>query len=160
MRAPIAIGVIAALGAVALGYAWHVLGELPEPRPVAPAAPPAAPVESADATRELERVDARSASVAVAAQVETPPAPVGFEQGGAAPLVRDYAAIYAERTRAERAAAVERLAGEIAAVRAALTPAELDELAGRRRTPVPSPGVARLIALLEERAWLVAGLGG
>lgn len=135
MRALIAIALIAALGAAGLGYAWHVLGRLPPPTPAAPAG--AAPAQAADAPpsvemRRVELVDEPATTPEAAARTR---APDGLEEGGGLPIVRDYAAIYADRTSAER-----------------------DELAGRSRPPQTSSGVARLIALMEERAWLQAQL--
>lgn len=161
MRTLLVIALICALGAAGLGYAWHVLGEVREARPAAPGASDGARTRDEDATNALERVEARGAPVAV--EVDASPAPLapdGFEDGGAAPLVRDYAAIYAERTTAERRVAAERLRGEIEAARAALGPAEFDELAGRRGNQATTPGVARLLALIEERTWLLASLAG
>ena len=159
MRALIAIALVALLGAAGLGYAWHLLGDLPHARPATPVQAREAAAHLDDgATRELERVEARAAAAEVVAEPATPPAPAGFEDGGAAPLVRDYAAVYAERSTAERRAAAERLAGEIAAAQAALGPAEREELAGRRGNQPTTPGVAHLLALVEERAWLLPSL--
>ena len=157
MRPLIVIGLIALLGAGALGYAWHVLGELPERSAAAPGAPVPAGDGAPDAT-DLARVEAREA---LPEPVDDPPsarAPAGFEEGGAGPLVRDYAVIYADRSVDERRAALVRLSAEIAAARERLGKAELDELAGRSGNAPTTPGVRWLLELLEERAWVQASL--
>jgi len=127
VRALIAIALVALLGAAGLGYAWHLLGELPQARPATPVRASEAPAVEDGGARELERVEAREAAAEVAA--EPAPAPAGLEDGGGAPLARDYAAIYAERSTDERRAAAERLAKTIAAAQAALGPAEREDLA-------------------------------
>jgi hypothetical protein len=160
VRALIAIALIAALGAAGLGYAWHVLGKLPPPAPAVSATAPEPPDAGPRPTRELERVELRDEPAATPEDPARSRAPDGLEEGGGLPIVRDYAAIYADRTPDERRAAAERLLREIEAARAALGPAERAELAGRRGNAVTTPGVARLLALLEERAWLVAQLAG
>ena len=157
MRPLIVIGLIALLGAGALGYAWHLLGRLPERTPAAPSAPPAAREVAADGA-ELARVEAREALPEPVDEGPGARAPAGLEEGGAVPLVRDYAAIYAERNVDERRAAVVRLSAEIAAARERLGKAELDELAGRSGNAPTTPGVRRLLELLEERAWVQASL--
>lgn len=160
MRGLIAIALIAALGAAGLAYAWHVLGELPQAQPAMPQpARDAAPEDDLqDDARELEPVHPREAAAVLAVEPVAPPRPNGLEDGGATPLARDYAAIYAERTPVERRAAAARLATEIAAAQEALDAAEREELAGRRGNLPTTPGVAHLLALVEERAWLLASL--
>jgi hypothetical protein len=161
MRGLIAIALIAALGAAGLAYAWHVLGELPQAQPAMPQ--PAGDAAQGDdahgGAQELDPVHAREAAAVRAAEPVAPPRPTGLEDGGATPLARDYAAIYAERTPVERRAAAARLATRIAAAQEALGAAEREELAGRRGSNQPTtPGVAHLLALVEERAWLLASL--
>lgn len=158
MRTLIAVALIAVLGAAALGLAWRVLGKVQSTQAVSPQPAASAPAHEAAPGPGPQRVEWRDEPVAASAEVEQVRAPVGLEEGGGAPLVRDWAAIYADRTREERLAAAERLRGEIEAARAALDDAARQELAGKRGNALTTPPVARLLDLIEERAWLMAQL--
>lgn len=156
MRALIAIAVLALLGAGALGYAWHLLGKVPPRAAAAPSAVEPALADEVEAT-ELVRVPVEDVRAEEQANATTR-APLGLEEGGAAPLRRDYAAIYSERTIEERRAALVRLGQRIELSRQRLGQEGLDELAGRRGNAPTSPGVQALLNLIEERAWLQSSL--
>jgi hypothetical protein len=167
VRTPIVILVIAGLGCAALWLAWSLV---PAPRQVA-AQPPAAVAASSDG-HSLVEVESVREPRAVEVEMQTVRSPTeeiplarGIEEGGLATASRprvEFAVKYMGLRRPALAAAAERLSKEIRAARTELDSKELEDLEARvanlSRPGDPTPRVAHLVDLIDERAWVVERL--
>ena len=159
------------LGCGALWLAWRLVpteareGARPEQRPEAvparDAARPGALVEQGATTRAAREPLAEPDAPPPA---ELPP-PDGLEEGGAARAARplpDFAPKYEGQTRALLRVARYELEETIRAARAELDAAQVEDLGlrlvNRPRPRPPSEEVAALLALIDERDWLVQRL--
>jgi hypothetical protein len=158
---------LAVIGAAALFYAWRLVPPQiragAQPTQTQPASTPA-PAEPSRALVEPVASAPRSEAelpAEVAPELPPPPQPDGLEEGGLTQAARplpDFSAKYATALRSDKYLASKDLELAVEAARKALSKderADLDaRLANEPRAAPPTPGVAALLAQIDELEWL------